>query len=132
MIRTSRPWRAIFSKYPALPMAILPSRVINKGGPQCVILLALSTGLELSNNKSPNLGLATKAVPFDASLLPQQSVSSGPVETTTRVSNPFGRNRGTSSSTFPTGSTDNMCWGVGLPSSEKLANPRGRIRAYHS
>ena len=23
-----------------------------------------------------------------------------------------------------------MCWGVGLPSSEKLVNPRGGIRAY--
>ena len=23
-----------------------------------------------------------------------------------------------------------MCWGMGLPSSEKLVNPRGRIRAY--
>ena len=66
----------------------------------------LSTGLELSNNKSPNLGLAAKAVPFDASLLPQQSVSSGPVATATRVSNPFGSNRDTSSSTSPTSSTD--------------------------
>ena len=66
----------------------------------------LSTGLELSNKKSPNLGSATEAVPFGASLLPQQSVSSGPVETATRVSNPFGSNRDTSSSTFPTGSTD--------------------------
>ena len=67
---------------------------------------SLSTGLELSNKKSPNLRLATEAVPFGASLLPQQSVSSGPVETATRVSNPFGSNSDTSSSTFPTGSTD--------------------------
>ena len=66
----------------------------------------LSTGLELSNNKSPNLGLATKAVPFDASLLPQQPVSSGLVETATSVSNPFESKRDKSSSTPPTSSTD--------------------------
>ena len=40
----------------------------------------LSNGLDLSNRKSPKLGLATEAVPFGASLLPQQSVSSGPIE----------------------------------------------------
>ena len=65
----------------------------------------LSTGLELSNNKSPNLGLATTAVPFGASLLPQQSVSSGPIEAT-RVSHAFGSKGDTSSCTFPFSSTD--------------------------
>ena len=31
---------------------------------------------------------------------------------------------------FPDKRILNMCWGVGLPSSEKLVNPWGRIRAY--
>ena len=66
---------------------------------------SLSTGLELSNKKLPNLRLATEAVPSGASLLPQQSVSSTPVETASRVSNPFVSNRDTASSTFPTGSS---------------------------
>ena len=66
----------------------------------------LSTGFELSNEKSPNLGLATTAAPFGASLLPQQSVSSGPVETAARVSNPFDSKKDKSSSTFPTSTTN--------------------------
>ena len=66
----------------------------------------LSTGFKLSNTKSPNLGLATEAVQSGASLLPQQPVSSGPVETATLVSHAFESNSDTSSSTFPTSSTD--------------------------
>ena len=66
----------------------------------------LSAGLEFSNKKSPNLGLATEAVSFGASLPPQQSVSSGSVETVTRASNLFESDRDTSSSTFPTSSTN--------------------------
>ena len=66
----------------------------------------LSTGFKISNTKSPNLGLATEAVQSGASLLPQQPVISGPVETATFVSHAFESNRDTSSTTFPTSSTD--------------------------